>query len=177
MVDKVVFVAGVHGTGKTTLCGRLKADLDVYHYSASALIKTQRGLTKNLAKIAKDVAANNEALVDAVNALPDSKILMDGHFSLFTKNHNIFLVPEITFEKINISIIILLTCDPHDIVARLKGRDSYIHPIKEFKALQDAEEAHANHVAKLINVPIIKINTSKPIDYESTLNQINKEFI
>ena len=47
MTKKIIFVAGIHGVGKTYLCQRLKESMGVDHFSASQLISEFKGEKSN----------------------------------------------------------------------------------------------------------------------------------
>lgn len=37
--SNIIFIAGIHGVGKSTLCKKLSSRYNIEHYSASELIK------------------------------------------------------------------------------------------------------------------------------------------
>jgi adenylate kinase len=167
MVNNIAFIAGVHGVGKTTLCSKLNKSLNIEHYSASAIIKDKLKLIKQKNKIAKNVNNNQPALINTLNnEINADKIILDGHFTLFTKNHEITKISSDVFGAMNINIIVLLICEPSEIIKRLSNRDKHQHPQSKIEELQKEEEKHAEYVSKNLNIPLVKINTNNEFNYE-----------
>lgn len=84
-----IFVAGVHGVGKTYLASRLPSTLGLIHTSASKLIKEERAMPSwGVDKRVSDVDANQIALAAAVKRHNDAgvQLLLDGHFVLLNNN-------------------------------------------------------------------------------------------
>tara|TARA_B100002049_G_scaffold74448_1_gene54676 strand:- start:14151 stop:14453 length:303 start_codon:yes stop_codon:yes gene_type:complete len=88
MVDNIIFIAGVHGTDKSTLSKAIKNHLDIPHYSCSATIKNQRQISTNQLKIATNVDTKQPSLIDYINnCIHVPSIALDGHFSLLTARY------------------------------------------------------------------------------------------
>lgn len=101
MKRKLIFIGGIHGVGKSTLCKKLISELKIPHYSASELItRAQKGLyTKN--KTVKNVTKNQDVLLVALNEFVDEPcILLDGHFALFDAKQKVQQIPVETFASI-----------------------------------------------------------------------------
>jgi adenylate kinase len=178
MVNNIAFIAGIHGVGKTTLCEKLKNDLNIAHYSASTIIKNKLNLVKNIKKIAKNVDSNQPALIEALNNdINANEIILDGHFTLFTKNHEISKISVDVFEMMPIKIIFLLTCEPSEIIQRLSHRDKQKHPLLKIIELQEAEKKQALYVSDKLNIPLIEISTDQPLDYDYILKNIKKSLL
>ena len=80
-----VFVAGIHGVGKTYVAGRLPPSYGLLHTSASKLIREERALPEwNTDKRVADVDENQVALASAVARYngKGGRLLLDGHFIL-----------------------------------------------------------------------------------------------
>ncbi|MBK5007366.1 AAA family ATPase [Pseudomonas sp. S32] len=81
----IVFVAGVHGVGKTHLCQALATKTGLRHATASQLIReaTQSVSWKN-DKVVTDIESNQDALIVAVDEIMQHEdvLILDGHFVL-----------------------------------------------------------------------------------------------
>lgn len=151
----VIFVAGVHGVGKTTCCQEIANQTGVLHHSASALIKAARSeAISATSKVVADVSSNQELLVTAVLQLLKThpRILLDGHFTLLNANGKIASIPESIFARLRLDGIVLYRDDPIEIQERLTTRDG-ASP-HEVALHQSAEEAQANRVAELMNLDL-----------------------
>ena len=65
---KIIFVGGIHGVGKTTLCRKISEKLLLKHFSASDLISNLK--SENIAKDKKvsDVNENQNILLESIKA-------------------------------------------------------------------------------------------------------------
>lgn len=123
----VIFVAGVHGVGKTHLCQALARETGLRHASASQLIREVRqSETWRNDKIVTDIESNQDALNIAVEQIMQHEdvLLLDGHFVLKKATGILEPVSLATFERLRLSAIILIENDPELIAERLFQRDS-----------------------------------------------------
>ncbi|MDU9024221.1 ATP-binding protein [Pseudomonas corrugata] len=123
----VIFVAGVHGVGKTHLCQTLASKTGLRHASASQLIKEERKVeTWRGDKVVTEIGDNQDALNIAVDRIrrEASALILDGHFVLKGPGGSLEEVPTTTFERLRLSAIILIENTPQLIAERLLQRDS-----------------------------------------------------
>lgn len=123
----VIFVAGVHGVGKTHLCQALASTTGLRHESASQLIREERQLaTWGDDKIVTEVRGNQDALTAAVDRILQEQpiLVLDGHFVLKKADGVLEEVPPVTFERLGLSAIVLVENDPQLIAERLFRRDT-----------------------------------------------------
>jgi adenylate kinase len=121
-----IFVAGVHGVGKTYLASQLPATLGLFHTSASKLIKEERALPNwGLDKRVIDVDANQLLLAEAVKRhnAAGMRLLLDGHFVLLNSEGGFSRLGPEVFTPLNLDGVVLLEDDPDVIAARLRDRD------------------------------------------------------
>lgn len=159
MKFKTIFISGVHGVGKGTICKNISKQFFYPHHSASELIKSIKnaGIDKN--KIVIDADKNQNLLITALNQLNiDSKfLLLDGHFCL-QGNNGVIKLPLETFQKVNLAAIILLIDDPASIHSRLLSRDNSSLGIDTIHSLQVKEIEHANYISKNLAIPLFESN-------------------
>ena len=79
---RIVFIGGVHGVGKTTLCNELAARFNIEHFSASNLIAREKEEEHLRNKQVENIAGNQDHLVVAINKYFNSTswYLLDGHW-------------------------------------------------------------------------------------------------
>lgn len=122
-----VFVAGVHGVGKTFLCQQFAGAFPVLHESASGLIRRERALADwSLDKRVGDVDDNQAALCRAVQRINSEggSLLLDGHFVLINEKAELVHLGSSVFEDLCLHGVVLLEASPKTISKRLMGRDS-----------------------------------------------------
>ena len=88
MKDGIIFVAGIYGVGKSTLCERLGLSIGIPCYSAGDLISALNGETYGRNKTVVNKEKNQDILVAAVNdrLQKDTAFILAGHFCIFDKS-------------------------------------------------------------------------------------------
>lgn len=176
MKESILFIAGVYGVGKTTLCNKLSAILKMPTYSASDLIFEAVGEQYGVNKAVSDKTKNQYALIDAVKEKLqiDDSIILSGHFCIFDHKNNIEILPEFVFKGLHIKAIILLETNIDVVIENLVRRDSRSYPLAAIKALIENEKAYALSISNKLNIPIYihKMNFYNS-DVEMILDFIN----
>lgn len=145
---KIIFIAGIHGVGKTTFCKK-KNFKNVY--TASDLIKRYKNI-KN--KFTNKIFENQEILLEAIAQIEEKEIYLDGHFCLLDSYGNINELPLELYEKLDISKIILLIADPLEIKKRLEKRDKIKYNSTLLKKFQEKEIERAKYVSEKLNIKL-----------------------
>lgn len=145
-----IFLAGIHGVGKSTLAAKLENELNLKSFSVSGLI---RNAGKNLDvsdKKTKGISQNQELWKMELKKLKISEeiLLLDGHFCLLDNNNNIITLPFATFEGTQMSKIILMQKKPQTIRGNLLKRDNKEYSIGFLQELQDIEKQQAIKYSK-----------------------------
>ena len=161
MDKQIIFVAGIHGVGKTTYCKNLSKRLDLPHYSCSQLISNFKKLDSSN-KLTNKINENQNFLKLAIEKyIPyNSSYILDGHFCLINDKFEITEIPETTFKDLEISKILLLTNNPSTIIQNLKTRDNKDYPEELIKKFQDNEISYSKLIAKSLNIDIEIIKLS-----------------
>lgn len=162
MKKNIIFVGGIHGVGKTTICKKLSDELLIDHFSASDLISLLDSQKVKKDKRVENIQDNQSVLLEAVEHFLDKNkvCLLDGHFCLVNKDYSIQEVPIRIFEMLGIRKIILISDYEKEILDRLKMRDGRDYSLKFIKEFQQKEICYANYIAKHIEAPIKVINIS-----------------
>lgn len=145
---KIIFVAGIHGVGKTTFCKK-KGFKNVY--IASELIKKYKSLD---GKLTDKIPNNQDILVKAVKEIKQEQIYLDGHFSLLDLDEKIVILPFQLYKILGINEIILLTSKIFKIQERLKKRDGKIYSLDLLEEFQNSEIRQAKLVAQKLDIKL-----------------------
>ncbi len=150
----LVFLGGIHGSGKTMLCGGLSAD-DYHCVTASSLIK-RHGMELSKSKRVAHVEDNQVALVSELlkERVKFARIILDGHFSLIQRDGSFVSVEDSVFEQIDPEILILLEAPPKLISERLQARDGKPWDVKLVKEFQQFEKSCARRVSENLKIPL-----------------------
>lgn len=160
-----IFLAGIHGVGKSTLAANLEKELNLKSFSVSDLI---RNAGKNLDasdKKTEGISQNQELWKMELNKLKITEefLLLDGHFCLLDKNNNIITLPFTTFEGTQMSKIILMQKKSQTIRGNLLRRDNSEYSIDFLEKLQEIEKHQAIKYSKENNIRIFVYDESTDI--------------
>lgn len=153
-----VFLAGVHGVGKGFLGAPVAKSLGIRHFTASQLIREEKGhATWGADKLAGDIDDNQTALIRAVRRHCEAgqDILLDGHFVLRDSAGRLTKLAREVFADLQLSGVVLLTEDPKIIADRLTKRDGAVTSLVSIAELAEAESSHAHEVCEVLKIPFI----------------------
>lgn len=170
----VVFVAGVYGVGKSTLCNKLRSITGIPAFSAGDLISEVNGETYGKNKVVKNVNSNQEILITAVDTKLKEypHLLLAGHFCIVDKNNKVELLPEYVFSKLHLKRIILLEADSLRIAENVNRRDQRVYPVQTLEQLIDCEHKQAQRVAQKLKIPLTIHNMRFGSSDEETLAKV-----
>jgi len=170
-----IFVAGVHGVGKTYLASQLPASLGLMHTSASKLIKHERALPGwAIDKRVSDVEANQAALAAAVTRYnkAGTRLILDGHFVLLNPQGEFSRLGTEVFKALSLEGVILIEADAHTIAIRIRerdGRDADVDHIARFIA---EERSQAQLVCNELEIPLLILEAPNPDTFEKGITAV-----
>lgn len=170
---RVIFISGVHGVGKTTLCEKFRDLKGVQHRSASQLIREAKAEALAIkGKAVKDIEGNQKLLADAVRKLraTGTILLLDGHFALLDTDNQPQALNTSVFAELGISAVIAVHDNSNAIASRLAMRDGQAMSIKAIKELQTLELIQADRVSRDLCIPfsLVKSFDQKTFDEEAS---------
>lgn len=173
----MIFIGGIHGVGKTSLCKKLSEVYKLKHYSASALIAEEKSEQFEKDKRIDQIGKNQDFLLSSLKRKikNDEHFLLDGHFCLLNKVGEITKVPLETFVTLSPLGIIVLTDSVNEIFNRLGQRDNMSYDISLLNAFQEEEVDYAEKVAYRLNIPFMVGKSSNPEVYHQYITQILRE--
>ena len=163
MHQNIIFIGGIHGVGKGTICSKIARELDLKHLSASDVWKWSEVSPDPNNKLVKDIPETQKRLIigleKAINS--EKKYLLDGHFCLFNSIGVPQKVSIRTFQRIAPIVISVITTDILEIANCLKKRDNREYDKNLLNKMQISEVSYAITVAEELNVPFFEINNGK----------------
>lgn len=165
MQNNIIFLAGVHGVGKSTMFASALKNLPVELLSSSELLKWTEISSVENKKVA-DISATQNRLIEGLrNAIDyDKRYVLDGHFCLLNGAGVVERIPFETFRAINPAGIVVLTDNPGQIVRRLKNRDKALYSSAMISSFQTEEVAYAKEVSDVLSVPLLEIKVCESSD-------------
>lgn len=157
-----IFIAGVHGVGKTYYTSLLTDKYRSFErISASSLIREDESIS-DVNKQVKDIEYNQKVMVKnflKIREVSNSVFLFDGHFVLVNEDGKICDISIDVFKPLAFSEIILFIDNVKGIYSRLKTRDinSDLN-ISQLSKMQDQEVLVAKNISEKLSVPLHIIN-------------------
>lgn len=170
LTNNIIFIGGIHGVGKGTICKEIASKTNLIHITASEILKWDE-ISSSDNKLVNNLSSSQERLIYGLKNLikKDKQYLLDGHFCLLNSNGIPCKIDEETFDNINPKIISVVIDDIEKIIERLLKRDNKKYNIKILNELQEMEIEYAKYLSKKYSIPYIEIKNS---DYKSLLNYI-----
>lgn len=172
-----IFVAGVHGAGKTFATKPACGKLGLVHATASQLIKEERRqATWDLAKMVSDVDQNQAALISAARRIRESgaTLVIDGHFVLRRALGTHERLPVDVFRALKCSAILLIRSPVPVLLERLLARQDMSWTEAELSDFSMAEQAHSAEVAEALGIPLKILDSPNAQEVETWLDRLSK---
>lgn len=172
--NNIIFIGGIHGVGKSSICREICNKFNIQHLSASELIKWNELNEDPKNKKVIDIPDTQTRLIIGLQiAVKENKYyLLDGHYCLLNTESEIIRVPLETFKQINPKKLILILDNVSEIKKRLETRDNRLYDIGLLTSLQNEELAYAKELSQALRVDLL-IGTKH--DYSGILYSIRKK--
>jgi adenylate kinase len=157
-----LFLAGVHGSGKTSMCGMVFQPAGFHCASASSIIRNANGEV-SASKHVSNVDSNQQKLLAGLSVLKQNHplLLIDGHFAVVRADRTIALIEPEVFCAMAPDAVIIMKAEPEIIAERLASRDGQVWPIDFISEFQACEIEHAKKVTDAINVSLHVIESKE----------------
>ena len=166
----VIFLAGVHGVGKSFLGALVANQIGISYLTASQLIREEKGRsTWSADKLVGEIDDNQLALVRAVSRRHDDAVdlLLDGHFVLRDSSGDLVRLDKSVFRDLKLTGVILLTEDASVIVERFLARDGTSMSVETITELAVEEQLHACSVCTQLGIPLVAIPSANALSLTS----------
>ena len=173
-----VFIAGVHGVGKTYLAKQIPESLGLFHTSASKLIKEERAAPNwSVDKRVSDVDGNQIALTTAVKRYNDAgtRLLLDGHFVLLNSLSEFVPLNANVFQSLNLERVVLLEAAPELIAERISERDDRNIGVAHISNFVGVERENAMKVCDLLRIPLIVLESPSVTVFIKAVSAFNRK--
>ena len=168
-MKNIIFVGGIHGVGKGTICKAIARSNNIIHYSASEIIRWKEiSLKEN--KQVLDITSTQKRLLTGLEMLikDDNLYILDAHYCLLNARRKPERINEETFHLINPKVFAIVVEKEEVIYERLKDRDSIHYDLSLLQEFQKMEIEYAKFLSDQFNRPYIEIkdqNSSMLIKY------------
>ena len=157
-MNNLIFIGGIHGVGKGTICNKICEQTDFVHITASEILRWDE-ISKPDNKKVENIQNTQDRLIAGLDkALKENEnYLLDGHFCLFNSVGQVEKVPMETFEKIAPKLIAIVTTKIDLIKERLEKRDNKEYDFDLLKSMQTSEREYSQQISLKLNVPFVEI--------------------
>jgi len=171
-MENIVFIGGIHGSGKGKVCEKIKGVSNLIHLTASEVLKWHE-LCPREEKIVRNIGETQERLITNLKSIikTNQRYLLDGHYCLLNENGIPERIPFSTFENISPSKLILVIADPEVITERLKQRDSKEYTKMLISEFQQLEIVYAKELERQLKIPLLTVN-SMTFDFDELIQYI-----
>ena len=158
-----IFVAGIHGAGKSTISRELAKLLGASHVTAGDLIRANATAANEVTvgvKAVPNVDANQQRLIRGLAVYRAGNVgplLLDGHFTLLKPDGAIAEIPVAVYHAIAPVAVILVETDAVAIHSRLMERDKEAAPVAIITELARLERAQAERVCGHLKIPLLAV--------------------
>lgn len=172
-MGKIIFIGGIHGVGKGTICKKLAQQVGIEHLSASEVLKWSEVKDDVTDKRVDDIPNTQDRLVSGLKEMTNANdwYLLDGHYCLFDKENEVSRVPMETFQSISPVLISIVVGEPRVIVEQLAGRDGQKYSVAKLEEMQREEIDYANVISSSLHVPLLEVRNG---DTKDLLNSVNR---
>lgn len=171
-MGKLIFVGGIHGVGKGTICNKICDQTNFSHLSSSDVLRWNEISEKNNKRVVS-IANSQKRLIEGLEELRQThkSYLLDGHFCLFNEHGDIKTVSQNTFDLINPEAIVVVTDSINIILSRLNQRDGRNYNTLVLEEMQEMELIQGRSIALTLGIPFLEIKNGK---YQSLLDLLNQ---
>ena len=146
IIDKTsIFIAGIHGVGKTFFSNKYLSPYGWNCYSAN--------ITDNHEKLFRGLKNIKQSFCD---------ISIDGHFTTLNNNSTIVSVSTDVFKRMKLNGVIVLEAPEKEIAQRLRKRDGTQLSLSFLKWFQKNEKSAAISFAENNRIPYVVIDSLSP---------------
>lgn len=170
-----IFVAGIHGVGKTFLASQVPSKLNLIHTSASRIIKDELSQSNwSSAKLVGNINVNQDALLSGINRLnaAGKNLLLDGHFVLQDRSENFVKLDSGVFSQLSLRGVILLEANPRTIAERIKARDDRSVDVNFLETFSTIERQHATDVCRQLNLSLRVLREPTSDSFNQALTEV-----
>jgi predicted transcriptional regulator/adenylate kinase len=156
----ILFVAGVHGVGKSSMCEAYAKKFGALYKSASQLIREAKAeAVATNSKAVQDIDGNQQLLIQAVSKIraKGKNLLLDGHFAILNAEHQPTPLSTDVFANLYIDSIVAIYDEPSLISSRMVNRDGDAMSEAEVDSLQTLEISRAEQVSDELKIPFVKL--------------------
>lgn len=172
---RLIFLGGVHGTGKGVFCEQLCRATPWQYLSASELLKWTEYAEDPRNKAVRSIPETQERLLAGLERVcnPGERYVLDGHFTLLDASNNVSRVDQQIFESIAPEAILVKTERSALVKERLQLRDGKTYPLTLIERMLADEATYSEELSRQLNVPYLLITPGSEAECIMTISAMS----
>lgn len=173
-MKNIIFIGGIHGAGKGTLCKRVCDDLNLRHLSASEVLKWEE-ISETGNKLVKNFSLTQDRLITNIEQIvkENERYVLDGHYCLLNKNNVPKKIDFDTFRTLDPFAFIIVIEDIQVIKRRLENRDKREYDFDLLLKFQELETQYSKELAEQLNKPHLTLKSEETNNFKKFLENEN----
>ncbi|PSL01228.1 ATP-binding protein [Cecembia rubra] len=173
-MKNIIFIGGIHGVGKGTLCRKVCNDLNLRHLSASEVLKWEE-ISEKENKLVKDFTLTQNRLITNLQQIvtENERYVLDGHYCLLNKDNVPEKIDFDTFRALNPFAFIIVVDDVQEIKKRLENRDNREYDFDLLLKFQELELEYSIELAEQLNKPHLTLKSEETNNFKTFLYDEN----
>jgi len=173
-MKNIIFIGGIHGVGKGTLCRKVCNDLNLRHLSASEVLKWEE-ISDKENKLVKDFTLTQNRLITNLQQIvrENERYVLDGHYCLLNKDNIPEKIDFDTFRTLNPFAFIIVVDDVQEIKKRLENRDNREYDFDLLLKFQELELKYSKELAEQLNKPHLTLKSEETNNFKTFLYDEN----
>lgn len=165
-MKNIIFIGGIHGSGKGTICDKIRTNTKIIHLTASEVLKWTE-ISEQNSKTVQDINDTQSRLINNLHKIiqEDERYLLDGHYCLLNAENKPVKVPLQTFLEINPEKFILVIAETKEIQNRLESRDNKTYDLNLIEDFQNMEIEYAKELSSKLKKPLLIIDSLNNNEY------------
>lgn len=173
-MKNIIFLGGIHGVGKGTLCEKVCNDHNLRHLSASEVLKWEE-ISKKENKLVKDFTLTQNRLITNLQQIVkvEERYILDGHYCLLNKDNVPEKIDFDTFRTLDPFAFIVVVDDVQEIKRRLENRDNKEYDFNLLFKFQELETEYSKELAVQLNKPHFTLKSQETNNFKAFLYNEN----
>ncbi|EAB8046236.1 AAA family ATPase [Salmonella enterica subsp. enterica serovar Tees] len=170
----IIFIAGAHAVGKSTLCNAYIADNDCIHRNASQLISEGKIQNWGVDKKTESPIDNQIVLLQQLEKIRTlgADLLLDGHFVLINSKGEYIELSEDVFAEMKLDGVVLIECEDSKIEERFKLRGAELNYSPE--KLRSFENMNAQKICSSLKIPLSILKEPSIGEFKAVIETFKK---
>lgn len=173
-MNHIVFVGGIHGVGKGTLCEKVCIDLNLHHLSASEVLKWE-DISEKENKLVKDFTLTQNRLITNLQQIvkENERYVLDGHYCLLNNDNVPEKIDYDSFRTLNPFAFTIVVDEVEEIKRRLENRDKRDYDFELLFKFQELELGYSKELAEKLNKPHLTLKSNETNNFKKFLENEN----